>query len=104
MREVFFGRRKVEKEFSKLDSYTQKRVAKAIEEIRENPQVGILLTGDLAGYFKYKFGKFRAVYSYDEEKIMIVALDTRDDVYDEIKRYIREVGKIQVSAKKAVDD
>lgn len=91
MREVLFGRRKAEKQFEKLDSFARKRIAKEIEEIRNDPNMGTPLTGDLAGYYKYRKDPYRIVYSFTEDKIMIVAIDIRDDVYEELKRYIKGI-------------
>lgn len=88
MLQVVFARKKAAKQFEKLDSHTKRNVANAIEEMRINPELGGILVGDLNGYYKYRVGDYRIVYSFDSEKVIVLTIAHRSAVYDEVKRYL----------------
>lgn len=88
MRDAVFGRKKAEKQFEKLDIHTKKKVITAIQELTQDPSLGTPLTGKLRGYNKYRLGDYRIIYSYNDEKIIVVAIAHRSNVYEEFTRYI----------------
>ncbi len=70
-------------DLQKLDPAIQKRILKKIswlqdrfENITPEP-----LSGDLAGAFKIRVGAWRAIYTIEEELIVIQALGHRKEVY-----------------------
>ena len=69
---------------------------KAIDLICENPYIGEEKTGDLSGIFCYDI--FHAKINYelaytlieqDGETVVIILAGTRENFYDELKRYIK---------------
>lgn len=89
MQDIYFARRKAVKQFEKLDGVIKKRIVKELEVIRSDPKSGIPLTGDLLGYYKWRIGSYRIIYSFNDETINILSIDHREGVYEEIKRYIK---------------
>ena len=76
----------VAKFYESLDDETISRINKAIEEISMNPFLGInikKLKGELKGFYRYKIGDKKIVYSIDDKiKIVsIVWIGNRKDAY-----------------------
>lgn len=69
---------KFEKEFKKLDKYTQKMIKAWIEKNllnTENPRIfGKGLTADKAGLWRYRIGDYRLICKIIDEKLVILAL------------------------------
>ena len=63
------------KELKKLPGNLRTRVLKAIDEIIANPFSGIKLRGELEGRRRWRVGKYRIIYSIDEERKLVVFLD-----------------------------
>ena len=68
----------------------------AINKIREDYTIGEIKIGDLAGFYGYDiyYNKTNYELAYtieqiDEELVVIVMAGTRENFYDELKRYIR---------------
>ena len=68
----------------------------AVDAICENPYIGELKTGDLSGIFCYDI--FHAKINYelaytlieqDGETVVIILAGTRENFYEELKRYIK---------------
>jgi len=57
-----------EKDFKKLNSESQSRIKKKINEVAENPERYKHLHYDLNCYSRIRIGKFRIIFSYDIEK------------------------------------
>lgn len=53
----------------------------AIREIVANPLVGIALKGKLSGLRRYRVGRYRIVYAFNDEEIAITSISHRKDVY-----------------------
>jgi len=88
---VYFTKR-CEKRFRRLDDFTRKRVAKTIDEVKANPNIGYPLEGALLkGLFSVHAGDYRIVYKLidSEHQIEIWAVEHRNHVYEEITRYVR---------------
>lgn len=81
---------KFEKEFKKLDKYTQKMIKAWIEKNllnTENPRIfGKDLTADKAGLWRYRIGDYRLICKIIDEKLVILALTIgyRKKVYKNI--------------------
>ena len=71
--------------FKKLDKQIQERIAKKIEELKENPHLGIPLVGNLAGLWKLRTGDYRVVYQIKNNEMVLLLLDIghRKNIYEE---------------------
>ena len=67
-----------DKEFKKLDRYTQRMIKGWITknlENTDNPHIHEkALTGDLAGLWRYRIGDYRLICEYQDERLVILAL------------------------------
>jgi mRNA interferase RelE/StbE len=63
-----------EKFFYKLDKYDQERIGKKFEELKNNPRLGHPYTADLAGSWKLRVGKFRAIYTIRDKELVVLVL------------------------------
>ncbi len=76
-----------DKEFKKLDHYTQKIikgwVIKNLMEADNPRSYGKALTGNLAGLWRYRIGDYRLIASIKDDKFTILAISIghRRDVY-----------------------
>jgi len=72
-------------ELKKLDRNTQKRIVSFLQErVSGNPrQHGKPLTGDKAGLWRYRIGKYRVVCRIEDDSQMVLVLRIahRKDVY-----------------------
>lgn len=71
------------KNFNKLDKTIQKLALKALERLKKNPKIGIPLTGNLKGYWKLRFSRYRIIYQLEKRKLIIIVFDIghRKDIY-----------------------
>ncbi len=53
----------------------------AIGEIVANPLVGIALKAKLSGLRRYRVGRYRIVYTFNDEEIAIISIAHRKNVY-----------------------
>ena len=60
--------REFEKDFKKLDEFSQKRVKAKIEEVAENPARYKHIHYDFAGSCRLRVGKLRIIFSYNIKK------------------------------------
>ncbi len=85
-------RRSALKDIGKLDQSIRKELIMEIEKIREQPDSGNPLKGDLKGYFSYPCRlsevRYRIVYSYDFGKSLIITemIGSRENIYKTFKR------------------
>jgi mRNA interferase RelE/StbE len=70
--------------FKKLDKILQERIARKIEQLKENPQLGKPLTGNLSGLWSLRIDKYRMIYQIRNEELIILILDLghRKNVYN----------------------
>ncbi|KKQ99039.1 MAG: hypothetical protein UT26_C0058G0009 [Microgenomates group bacterium GW2011_GWC1_39_12] len=75
--------RDADKHFLKLPRSTQQRALRAYDIIKLNPITGVKLHGELKGYFKYRLGNYRIIYSFDSKSstVKVVAIEHRQGVY-----------------------
>ena len=68
-----------DKEFKKLDKFTQKILATWIDknlEGCENPRIqGKGLTSNRSGQWRYRIGDYRVIVNIQDEKLIILALE-----------------------------
>ncbi len=71
------------KSFKKLDKKIQKLALKALERLKENPKIGAPLTGNLKGFWKLRFSRYRIIYQLENRKLIIIVFDIghRKDIY-----------------------
>ncbi len=74
------------KNFKKVDPRYKGAVSKAIDKIRNDPEIGFPLKGKLKGYWKLRFSRYRIIYRIIKKQLIILVLSIkhRKDVY---KRY-----------------
>ena len=67
----------------KLDKETNEKLIKKFKSLEENPELGKPLTGNLAGLWSLRVGKFRAIYKIQRNELIILVLDIghRKNVY-----------------------
>lgn len=75
--------KQVKKRLIKLPIKIHKRVIESLNLLKVNPLVGIKLHGELDGYYKYRIGDYRIVYSFNakESTVIVVKLEHRQGVY-----------------------
>jgi mRNA-degrading endonuclease RelE of RelBE toxin-antitoxin system len=92
-RVIFYPR--AEKFLKKLKEKPLKlKFKQAIEKIRENPYIGTAKKGDLSGVFGYDvfYNKtnYEIAYTIDSDGeivVVIIMIDTRENFYEELKKY-----------------
>ncbi len=79
--------KKFDKEFKKLDLYTQRIIknwiVKNLVDI-ENPRaIGKILVGNYKGQWRYRIGNYRIICQIDDNEFIILALSVghRKDIY-----------------------
>jgi mRNA-degrading endonuclease RelE of RelBE toxin-antitoxin system len=79
-----------QKAYKKFHSSQKSIVDHAIEEIRNNPEIGELKRGDLTGLYVYKFKINKQqkllAYTYDSNNIVLLIIGTHENFYRDIKR------------------
>ncbi len=75
-----------EKTFDKSKPDMQKRLARGLDELEQNPLYGPNikpLTGQLKGLFRYRVGTWRIIYRIhrEEKTVEIIAILPRGDAY-----------------------
>ena len=69
--------------FIRVDRKIGEQLAKAIDRLAHNPQVGEFLKGEWKGYRKYRTGRYRIIYRTEHARLIIyiITIDDRKDVY-----------------------
>ena len=83
--------------FKKIkDKHLKEAMQTALTEISDNPYIGEEKTGDLAGIYGYDIFYNRTNYEiayriYEEggKLVVVILAGTRENFYDELKRYIK---------------
>ena len=76
-----------EQTYHKANPALAKKLARCLERLEESPRFHPnvkALKGDYAGYYRYRVGDYRVVYSVDDEArvVNIVIIAHRSRVYD----------------------
>lgn len=70
------------KEFEKVkDKSTKDKLIKHIDKILDNPEIGKPLTHNLKGERSVHIKPFRLVYTFENDKIVLLRFEHRKDVY-----------------------
>ena len=69
--------------FIQADRNLGKQIAKAIERLALNPNLGELLKGNWKGYRKYRTGDYRIIYRLEHAQLLIyiITIGDRKNVY-----------------------
>ena len=69
--------------FIRADRKLGEQIAKAIDRLAVNPDLGEFLKGKWKGYQKYRTGNYRIVYRVEHAKLLIyvITIGDRKDVY-----------------------
>ena len=70
-------------QFIQADRNLGQHIAKAIDRLAANPQLGEFLKGEWQGYRKYRTSRYRIIYRIEREQLIIyiMTIDHRKDVY-----------------------
>lgn len=89
---------KAAKNYKKIkDKKLKQKFKSAIYEIAENPFIGNAKKGDLSGicgydvyYNKTNYEISYKIYETPEKSIIIILIGTRENFYDELKKYLKD--------------
>ncbi len=72
-----------ERDFTKLDSETQRRIDEFVIELRERPYLGKPTHGELRGKFSLRIGNYRVIYTLNEKEksVTLIAVGHRRAIY-----------------------
>ena len=73
-----------DKEFKKLDKFTQKKIKSYLENILDNPRSrGKMLQANRSGQWRYRIGDYRVIVNIQDERLIILALEIghRREIY-----------------------
>ena len=75
---------KAERFLKKLDKTEQDRIKDKLYSLEEDPKLGKPLTGDLAGLWSLRIGKYKCLYIIKNNELLVIVLDIdhRKRVYD----------------------
>ncbi|MBD2770610.1 type II toxin-antitoxin system RelE/ParE family toxin [Iningainema sp. BLCCT55] len=73
--------------FEAASAKLQERLDRAFEQIKTNPRFHLnikTLKGNYAGYYRYRVGDYRIVYSIDDQtmRVLVNIIAHRSEVYD----------------------
>ena len=63
------------KQFRRLPRDTRNRIQARVEELAQNPYLGLRLVGQLEGFWKDRVGQYRIIYKIDEKNKTIIFYD-----------------------------
>ena len=68
----------------KVDKKEQDRIIKKLRQLEENAELGKPLTGRLSGLWSLRFGKYRALYQIEKNKLLVMVLEIghRKNIYN----------------------
>ena len=71
------------KQIGKLPIRIQDKINKAFDRLKTDPLSGDKLHGELKGYYKYRLGDYRIIYSFDigNNILSVVKIEHRQGVY-----------------------
>jgi mRNA-degrading endonuclease RelE of RelBE toxin-antitoxin system len=80
------------KTYNKMkDRELQRRIFKRLEDLEQNPELGVMLSGianELYGkLYRLRIGKYRVVYAinYETNEIHVLRVGPRENVYDRMQ-------------------
>ena len=69
------------KGIEKLDKQTQKRIAEALQALKDNPFHGKKLTNKTTGTWRIRVGDYRIRYDIENEEVILYLVRHRKDIY-----------------------
>jgi len=74
---------KAKEQYEALDSRLKRQVDKGLERIRQNPQLGKPLRGELKGIWSERVATFRILYKIynNEVEVVVLVIEHRKSVY-----------------------
>jgi mRNA interferase RelE/StbE len=80
------------------DKVLKEKIRNAVDEIRENPNVGEAKKGDLSGIFCYDIYyqktnyeiAYRVAHQEDGSILVVIMAGTRENFYEVLKRYMKD--------------
>ena len=73
--------RRFEKNFKKLDGKTKARIKDVVLSLKDEPDQGKSLTGELAGEYSLRVGTYRILYIIQGDDLIVETVRHRRDVY-----------------------
>jgi mRNA interferase RelE/StbE len=72
------------KQFKKLPPDIRERAKHRVQQLAENPYLGLRLRGQLEGFWKDRIGDYRIIFKIDEKgkRIVFYDVDLRKKVYE----------------------
>jgi mRNA interferase RelE/StbE len=76
----------VQEVYVNADKAFAKKIARCLQQLEQTPRSHPnikALKGDYAGYYRYRIGDYRVIYSIDDEvvQVLVVAITHRSEVY-----------------------
>ena len=73
--------------YLRADKALAKKISRCLEQLEQNPRFHPnikVLKGDLAGYYRYRIGDYRVIYSIDDQVLVVAVIEIahRKGVYD----------------------
>jgi len=79
--EIYFFSKTL-KYLEKLDMAIKLQILKKLKQLRENPELGKPLSNSLSDKRSLHIGNFRVIYLLQDNKIIIVAIGHRKNIYE----------------------
>ena len=72
------------KQFKKLPQNQQERVKQRVQQLAEDPYLGLRLKGELEAFWKDRVGDYRIIYRVEKnnKRIVFYDVDLRKKVYE----------------------
>lgn len=73
--------------YAKADKSLAKKIARCLEQLEQNPLLHPnikTLRGDFAGYYRYRIGDYRVIYSVEDEliQVLVITIVHRSEAYE----------------------
>ena len=73
--------------YTSADKALSNKIARCLQQLEQTPLLHPnikALKGDYAGYYRYRIGNYRVIYSVDEEivKVLVVTIVKRGEAYE----------------------
>lgn len=80
--------REIRRLISHFSPERKKKIKESLKTIAENPHCGKPLQEELLGYYSYRVGALRIVYSINkpEKTVHLVAIGPRRTIYEELEK------------------
>lgn len=73
--------------YAKADKALAKKITRCLEQLEQTPLLHPnikALNGDFAGYYRYRIGDYRVIYSVEEElvQVLVITILHRSEAYE----------------------